>query len=80
MGIVRILVGLITVYEGLILLRVVVSWFVSPYSNHPAIDLLRRLTDPVLEPVQKALPTSSGIDFSPLIVLVGLELIKRLLT
>ncbi len=80
MGIVRILVALITLYEGLILLRVVVSWFVSPHSNHPAIGLLRRLTDPVLEPVQKALPTSSGIDFSPLIVLVGLELIKRLLT
>lgn len=79
MAIARLLVSLITLYEALILLRVVVSWFVSPYTTHPAIDLLRKLTDPVLEPVRKVLPVSSGIDFSPLIVLVALELVKRIL-
>ncbi|MDP2576307.1 MAG: YggT family protein [Gemmatimonadota bacterium] len=78
MGIARTLVALITLYEGLILLRAVLSWFVSPYSTHPVVELLRRLTDPVLEPVRKLLPVSSGIDFSPLIVLLGLELLKRL--
>lgn len=79
MAIARLLVSLITLYEGLILLRVVVSWFVSPYTTHPAIELLRKLTDPILEPVRKALPVSGGIDFSPLIVLIGLELVKRVL-
>ena len=47
MGIARTLVALITLYEGLILLRAVLSWFVSPYSTHPVVELLRRLTDPV---------------------------------
>ncbi len=73
------LIAIITVYEGLILLRAVLSWFVSPNSTHPVIQIIKKLTDPVLEPVRKQLPVSSGIDFSPLIVLVALELLKRVL-
>lgn len=74
------IVSLITLYEGLILLRVVLSWFTSPHNSHPAIELLNKITEPLLEPVRRALPETSGIDLSPLIVLIGLELIKRLLT
>jgi YggT family protein len=80
-GLVRIgelLVTLITVYQGLILLRVILSWFVSHNAEQPVIDLLKRLTDPVLEPVRKAIPDTGGIDLSPLVVLIGLELLKRL--
>ena len=74
------LLALITLYEGLIILRAVLSWFTSPNSTHPAIEMLHRLTDPVLEPIRKALPVSSGIDLSPLIALLGLELVKRLIS
>lgn len=73
------LVTIITLYEGLIVLRAILSWFTSPQSAKPVIDLLERLTEPVLGPVRKALPVSSGIDLSPLIVLLGLELLKRIL-
>lgn len=73
------LVTLITLYEGCIILRAILSWFTSPNSTNPAFEFLERLTDPVLEPVRRALPTSSGIDLSPLIVLLGLELVKRIL-
>ncbi len=78
MRISELLVAVITLYEGLIVLRAILSWF-SPQTDHPAIELLGRLTDPVLEPVRKALPETSGIDLSPLIVLIGLELLKRIL-
>jgi YggT family protein len=80
-GLVRIgelLVTLITLYQGLILLRVLLSWFVSANADQPVIDLLKRLTDPVLEPARKALPETGEIDLSPLVVLIGLELLKRL--
>ncbi len=79
MGIAALLITIITLYEGLILLRVLVSWFASPSTTHPAIELLEKLTDPVLEPARRALPDTGGIDLSPLIVLIGLELVKRLL-
>lgn len=80
MGITGLLVSIITIYEGLILIRVVLSWFTSPHETHPLIELLHKLTEPLLEPVRRALPETSGIDLSPLLVLIGLELIKRLLT
>jgi YggT family protein len=76
----ELLVFLITLYQGLILLRAILSWFTSPNSGNQLTDLLNRLTDPVLEPLRKALPTTGGIDVSPLIALIGLELIKRILT
>ncbi|MEE9133926.1 MAG: YggT family protein [Gemmatimonadota bacterium] len=75
----ELLVFLITLYEGLIILRAVLTWFTSPQTSHPAIDLLKRLTDPALEPVRKALPATGSIDLSPLVVLIGLELLKRFL-
>ncbi|MGD2218148.1 MAG: YggT family protein [Gemmatimonadales bacterium] len=75
----ELLVFLITLYQGVIVLRVILSWFESPNTDQPLIDLLKRLTDPVLEPARKALPETGGIDLSPLIVLIGLELLKRLL-
>jgi YggT family protein len=75
----ELLVVLVTLYQGLILLRAIISWFVSPQTDQPMLDLLKRLTDPVLEPARKLLPETGGIDLSPLIVLVGLELLKRFL-
>lgn len=80
MRITELLVFLITLYQGLILLRAIMSWFTSPNSGNQFTDLLTRLTDPVLEPLRKALPATGGIDVSPLIALIGLELIKRILT
>jgi YggT family protein len=76
----RLLITAITLYEGLILLRVVLSWFAAPNRDNPALELLRKLTDPLLAPVQDALPETGGVDLSPLIVLIGLELLKRLLS
>jgi YggT family protein len=76
----ELLVLLITLYQGVILLRAILSWFTSPNSGNQLTDLLTRLTDPVLEPLRKALPATGGIDMSPLIALIGLELVKRILT
>ncbi len=70
---------IITFYEGLIILRAIVSWFVAPHSTHSVVELLKKLTDPVLEPVRSVLPATGGVDLSPLIVLIGLELVKRIL-
>ncbi len=80
MRIAELLVLLITLYQGVILLRAILSWFTSPNSGNQLTDLLTRLTDPVLEPLRKALPATGGIDMSPLIALIGLELVKRILT
>ncbi|MGD8697788.1 MAG: YggT family protein [Gemmatimonadales bacterium] len=80
MGIGGLLVLLITLFEGLIVLRVILSWFTSAEGSNKVTDQLKRLTEPVLEPIRDALPATGAVDLSPLIALVGLELIKRILT
>jgi YggT family protein len=51
----------------LILVRVVFSW-ISPYPNNAVYRIVYQLTEPILSPVRRRLPLSSGIDLSPLVV------------
>ena len=68
------LVRLIDIYSLIILAAVVVTWINVPRS-HPAVRLLHALTEPVLAPIRKILPPMGGMDFSPVVVLIGLRLL-----
>ncbi len=57
-----------------ILIRVIMSW-VNPQWHHPAADLLRIVTEPLLRLGRRIIPDISGFDFSPYLMLVILEVI-----
>lgn len=61
-------------YTFLILIQVVLSW-VNPGAYNPVTVLMYQLTEPLLRPVRGAIPPSGGFDWSPLVVLIGLNLI-----
>ena len=67
-----------TVFFWAILIRVILSW-VNPGLRHPASDIVYSLTEPVLEPARRVLPAMGGFDLSPILVLVGLQLVNLLL-
>ena len=67
-----------TVFFWAILIRVILSW-VNPGMRHPASDIVYSLTEPVLEPARRALPAMGGFDLSPILILVGLQLVNLLL-
>ncbi|MET0069055.1 MAG: YggT family protein [Candidatus Thiodiazotropha sp.] len=69
---------LINIYLFGILIQVILSW-VNPGSYNPAVALLYSLTSPLLTPAQKILPPTGGIDLSPMLVIIGLILLKMLL-
>ena len=48
-------------------------------SNDPVIGLLRSITDPLLAPIRRNVPPLGGIDLSPLVALIALQLAKMLL-
>jgi YggT family protein len=56
-----------------IMLQVILSW-VNPHT--PISDVLNSLTRPILEPIQRILPMASGIDFSPIVALILLQMIN----
>jgi YggT family protein len=57
-----------------ILIVVILSW-INPYPN-PVSQMLGRLTEPLLRPARRRLPTAGGIDFSPMLVMVVIVLVQ----
>ena len=68
----------IYVYIFIILIQVVISW-INPGAYNPVTTLLYQLSKPVLKPVKRLLPPAGGFDFSPLVVLIGFQLMIILL-
>jgi YggT family protein len=69
---------IIDIFIFAIFVQAILSW-VNPDPYNPVSGLLRSLTAPVLHPVRKLLPSTGGLDLSPIIALIGLMFIKRLI-
>jgi YggT family protein len=69
---------LIDVYSLILFVAVVLSW-VRLSEDNPFVRVIHQLTEPVLSRVRNALPAAGGFDFSPMVVLIGLQLLKSLL-
>lgn len=68
----------VVVMMVVILIKVILSW-VSPYGDNPVHPLLYQLSAPVLVPMQRAIPPLGGLDFSPMVALIALQLTRMLL-
>ncbi len=70
--------GLLDVYFWVVIISALLSW-VRPDPYNPIVRTLRTLTEPVYYRIRKLLPFTytSGIDFSPIIVLICIELLNR---
>ena len=74
-----ILINIIDLYSLIVLGAVILSWVHLP-SGNPVVQFVNRLTEPLLQPIRRALPAMGGLDFSPVVLLVGLQIVKRLLS
>jgi YggT family protein len=77
---------LLTVLTWLIIIQVILSWlFAFNVLNTSSAGVrafalaLERITAPLYRPIRKILPDFGGIDFSPLVLLILIQIIKRLL-
>lgn len=69
----------LSVYMWIIVIRALISW-VNPDPYNPIVQFLRSATDPVLYRVRRWIPVNfGGIDFSPLIVIVGIVFLQSFL-
>ena len=73
----RILSTILTLYWYIILARVLMSWF-NPNPYNPIVDAIYRLTEPVLSPIRRMLPSMGGFDLSPLVVFFILMFLQNL--
>lgn len=61
----------------LVLAQAIMSYFVSPY--HPVRQALDRLLEPLYTPIRRFLPQTGMIDFSPLVLIILVQIIAWLL-
>jgi YggT family protein len=72
------LIALIDLYSLVLFASVVLSW-VRLDPDNAIVKVIHQLTEPVLSRVRQILPAAGGFDFSPMVVLIGLQLLKSLL-
>ena len=66
---------LVNIYFFALLAMIILSW-VAPGSKNPALFLLFQITEPVMAPFRKALPSMGGLDFSPILVFILINVIQ----
>jgi YggT family protein len=77
-GVRKLLVATIQLYTVAMVVYALLS-FVAPGTYSPAVGFLSSLCEPVLRPVRNVLPAIGGLDFSPLVVILGLQALKILI-
>jgi len=61
-----------------IFIQIIVSW-VNPYSDHPIVSIARSIAGPIMAPARKLIPPIGGLDLSPIIVIIFLQLSLQLI-
>ena len=69
---------IIDMYSFIVFGAVIISWIQLPPSS-PVVRFLHTATEPVLAPIRRVLPDMGGLDFSPLVLLIGLRILRGLL-
>ena len=76
----------INIFVAIVIINVIIHWLVIFdvfNTNNPRaqnlVNLLERITRPVMEPVQRYIPPIGGIDISPIVVIIGAEILKQII-
>ena len=77
---------LLSILSWIIIIQVILSWLLafnvlntSSGGVRTVVVALDRLTAPIYRPIRRMLPDFGGIDFSPLVILILIQVLKKLL-
>lgn len=74
---VGLLAFILNIYFWSLVVSVVAS-FIAPFSTHPALLLVHQLLEPLYSRVRRILPSMGGLDFSPLFMFLGIQILEIL--
>jgi YggT family protein len=79
--IVSVIVRFIYIVSNILIFIIIVdsilTYFLSPY--HPLRSALDRIVQPMLNPIRKVVPLLGSLDFSPLVLIIIIEIVTYLL-
>ena len=65
----------LNIYFWGLLVSIIASW-VAPHSGNPALMLIQELLEPVQSLFRKVLPPMGGLDFSPIFIFLGIQVLE----
>ena len=75
---------ILQVLVWIIIAQIIISWLVAfnvinTSSNfvRTLLDALDRLTAPLYRPIRKVMPDFSGIDFSPIVLILAIQILRK---
>ncbi len=74
-ALIQVLSTILDVYIFILIARALISW-VSPDPRNQIVQWLYRLTEPVLAPVRRFIPSLGGMDLSVIVVLIAIQIIR----
>ncbi len=76
----------LNLYTWVVIIGAILSWLIAFGVVNIRNDLVRSawnlflaLTEPLLRPIRKFLPSTGGIDLSPIVLLLGVMLLERII-
>ena len=73
----QVLSSISRLFTLIVLVQVILSYFMSPY--HPVRAAIDRLVAPLIDPIRRIVPPIAMMDFSPLILIILVQLITTVL-
>jgi YggT family protein len=75
------ILSLLNLFSLAIFARAILSFFpISPSSPLAAVvQFLYRVTEPVLAPIRRVLPPMGGLDLSPLVVIIAIQILAGII-
>ena len=69
---------IVNIFTILIFIYTLLGYFMRPY--HPVRQTIGRFFEPMLNPIRKVVPPIGGLDFSPLILILLIQVVGWILT
>ncbi|MFT6388546.1 MAG: YggT family protein [Cellvibrionaceae bacterium] len=67
----------LNIYFFSFIIMVIISW-IAPNTHNPVMAMISSLTEPVLRPLRKTIPSMGGLDFSVMVAMLGIFILKIL--
>jgi YggT family protein len=65
------------IFVWIVIGSALLSFFLPPY--HPVREALDRIVDPFLNPIRRLVPLAGTLDFSPLILIIVVQVVSGIL-
>jgi YggT family protein len=78
-NVIHFLVTVVQFYSFVVFARVILTWFPNVSRENPIVQFIHQITEPPLKGIRQILPTMGAMDFSPLVLLIGLHILRAVL-